>query len=526
MQYISIILLLFMTGYIPRRCSKSLHGWLFLYCISTLLNNIGYLALMHVKTLGEAMLIWQVTYLGRVWIPYALLMFVIALCKENDKSIWTTILALFHVFIFFLVITMAHNHLYYRSFTFVEEGVFPHMERESGILHHVYDSLIVCYVIYGLAILLKTLKKTKNARSRKKLIFITFAVLTDVFFFVIQLFNPIPGYDITVLGYTLATVYFYIAIFAYDILETKTLAQNYVIEQVSEGIIAVNDDGSISFFNEKARAILPLLETEPQEALAKLDYLIENEGFLEYQEAEKDEKKKYTPKVNKLTDKNHSAGKVYILIDDTKHYMYAEKLTREMMFALSKSVEAKDEYTKGHSERVARYSREIARRLGKTEAEQEQIYEMGLLHDIGKIGVSKEIINKTSRLTDEEFNQIKEHTIIGFEILEQISAMPELAVGARWHHEKYNGTGYPDGLKGEEIPEAARIICVADCYDAMTSTRTYSIPKSQESVRAEFERCSGTQFDPKIAKIMLDMIDDDIDFTMNEKGSLKAIVGF
>ena len=211
------------------------------------------------------------------------------------------------------------------------------------------------------------------------------------------------------------------------------------------------------------------------------------------------------------------AGKIYVLTDDTKHYQYAEKLTREMMLALSKAVDAKDHYTNGHSGRVAFYAKEIARRMGKSPEEQEQIYEMGLLHDVGKIGISEEIINKTSRLTEEEFAQIKTHTVTGWTILHQISAMPELAIGARSHHEKYNGTGYPDGLKGTDIPESARIICVADCYDAMTSTRTYSTPKSQETVRAEFERCAGTQFDPDIAKVMIAMIDDDKEYKMNER---------
>ena len=106
--------------------------------------------------------------------------------------------------------------------------------------------------------------------------------------------------------------------------------------------------------------------------------------------------------------------------------------------------------------------------------------------------------------------------MIGCSILRQINVMPELAVGARSHHERFDGRGYPDGLKGKEIPEPARIICAADCYDAMTSTRTYSVPKAQAAVRAEFERCSGTQFDPDIAKIMIAMIDDDKDYTMHE----------
>ena len=195
----------------------------------------------------------------------------------------------------------------------------------------------------------------------------------------------------------------------------------------------------------------------------------------------------------------------------------AERITREMMLALSHTVDAKDHYTKGHSERVAAYSAEIGRRLGKSPEEQSRLYAMGLLHDIGKIGISEDILNKTERLTDDEFSQIKTHTVIGYDILQGIEDMPELASGARSHHERFDGRGYPDGLSGSDIPEVARIICVADCYDAMTSTRTYSEPKPQEKVRAEFVRCSGYQFDPEISKIIISMIDEDTAYNMTER---------
>lgn len=194
----------------------------------------------------------------------------------------------------------------------------------------------------------------------------------------------------------------------------------------------------------------------------------------------------------------------------------ARTLSREMMMSLAKTVDTKDHYTNGHSARVAAYAAEIARRMGKSPEEQEKIYEIGLLHDIGKIGVHEDIITKNSRLTDDEFTEIKEHTIKGYEILKEITSMPELSDGARSHHESYDGKGYPDGLKGDEIPETARIVCVADCYDAMTSTRTYSVPKSQADVRAEIKRCMGVKFDPLPAKAMLQMIDEDKEFKLNE----------
>ncbi len=194
-----------------------------------------------------------------------------------------------------------------------------------------------------------------------------------------------------------------------------------------------------------------------------------------------------------------------------------EQLAREVMLALSKAVDAKDHYTNGHSERVAEYALELARRMGKTEKEQEEIYELGLLHDVGKIGISEEIINKNSRLTEDEFAEIKKHTVIGWEILKTINEIPWLSKGARWHHERFDGTGYPDGLKGKEIPEEARIICLADSYDAMTSKRSYSFPRSQSEVREEILRCSGSQFDPEIAELMVHMIDEDKEFLLREK---------
>lgn len=191
-------------------------------------------------------------------------------------------------------------------------------------------------------------------------------------------------------------------------------------------------------------------------------------------------------------------------------------LTREITEALAKTVDAKDHYTRGHSQRVANYSAEIARRMGKSPKEQEEIYYMGLLHDIGKIGVAGSIIRKNARLTEDEFEEVKEHPMAGYEILKTITVLPNLPLGAKYHHEHFDGTGYPDGLKGYQIPEVARIIAVADVYDAMTSKRAYSEIRPQAVVRAEIERCRGTYFDPDIANIMLRMIDEDVDYSMRE----------
>ena len=201
-----------------------------------------------------------------------------------------------------------------------------------------------------------------------------------------------------------------------------------------------------------------------------------------------------------------------------------ERKTREnntlflnVVQALAESIDAKDTYTNGHSGRVAEYSREIAKRYGYRDKKLEDIYMLGLLHDVGKIGIPDAIINKPGKLTDEEFEIIKSHPVKGARILETIEEMPLLATGARWHHERFGGGGYPDGLVGEAIPEEARIIAVADSYDAMSSRRSYREILSQDDIRNEIIKGRGTQFDPVFADIMLQMIDEDTQYNMREK---------
>ncbi len=193
-----------------------------------------------------------------------------------------------------------------------------------------------------------------------------------------------------------------------------------------------------------------------------------------------------------------------------------ESLSLHVVQTLTEAIDAKDTYTNGHSGRVAEYAREIARRFGYDRKQQDEIYMMGLLHDVGKIGVPDSVINKPSRLTDEEYAQIKTHPVMGDRILRRIQERPELAVGARWHHERYDGTGYPDGLSGKEIPEEARIIAVADAYDAMSSRRSYRGILPQAEVRDEIERGRGTQFDPLFADLMLEIIAEDPEYRLRE----------
>lgn len=195
-----------------------------------------------------------------------------------------------------------------------------------------------------------------------------------------------------------------------------------------------------------------------------------------------------------------------------------EILSLQVVKTLASAIDAKDRYTNGHSSRVAKYSKEIALRAGKPIEYQNEIYFVALLHDIGKIGVPDNILNKNSKLTDEEYETIKQHPSIGVEILRNITEMPNIEIGAHYHHERFDGKGYPEGLAGYDIPEIARIIAVADAYDAMSSRRSYRAALPQEAVRKEIVNGRGHQFDPGFADIMLKMIDEDVRYELRDDG--------
>ena len=203
-----------------------------------------------------------------------------------------------------------------------------------------------------------------------------------------------------------------------------------------------------------------------------------------------------------------------------------EQTNSNLIRALVRTIDAKDRYTNGHSIRVADYAVRIAKQLGKSKEEQQIIYYSGLLHDVGKIRVPEDIINKPGKLTPEEFEHIKLHPVTGYQIIKDIYDDKMLALGVKYHHERYDGKGYPNGLSGENIPEIARIIGVADTYDAMASNRSYRKALPQEKVREEIVNGKGTQFDPQIADIMLQMIDEDTEYKLKEDDSLQKTILF
>ncbi len=188
-------------------------------------------------------------------------------------------------------------------------------------------------------------------------------------------------------------------------------------------------------------------------------------------------------------------------------YKELRELFYKTIRAISNALDTKDSYTNGHSLRVTLYSMILARELNLDDAYMEDIEIAGLLHDIGKIAMPKSILCKNGKLTDEEFLVMKSHPVRGEKIVINIKKLQMISEWIKSHHEKWDGTGYPDGLKGTQIPLAGRIIALADTYDAMTSTRPYRTALSHEIAINEINRCAGTQFDPELAKLFVSISD-------------------
>ncbi|HZZ44625.1 MAG TPA: HD-GYP domain-containing protein [Tepidisphaeraceae bacterium] len=216
---------------------------------------------------------------------------------------------------------------------------------------------------------------------------------------------------------------------------------------------------------------------------------------------------------------NSISNEAAIYLENAMLFEDVHDLMMGLLHSLTSAVDAKDAYTCGHSERVALISRALAQRAGLSDQQVQRIYMAGLLHDVGKIGVPEAVLQKAGKLTDEEFDLIKKHPEIGGRILRDVKQVQDIIPGVLYHHERYDGRGYPAKLVGEAIPLMGRIICLADCFDAMTSSRTYRKALPIETALEEIRRNAGTQFDPQLAEAFLSIGVDRLRAILNDHQS-------
>jgi putative nucleotidyltransferase with HDIG domain len=202
------------------------------------------------------------------------------------------------------------------------------------------------------------------------------------------------------------------------------------------------------------------------------------------------------------------ALKAGIAVDNARLYDDMRNLFFNTVETLVRAIQARDQYTSGHSARVTRYCLLTAERLGLSTREKQHLYLTAMLHDIGKIGIPDDLLNKPGKLTDEEFQRVRDHVKVGASMLQALGEMHPIVPLILHHHESYDGSGYPDGLKGTKIPLISRIVAVADTWDAMTSDRPYRKARSHQQAVDELKRCSGKNFDPKVIKVFLKILEE------------------
>lgn len=532
---------------------------IFAFCLAV--DCFGRYMLSRAQTLDSALWANKIIYIGTPFASFFGTLLIARLCKIRIVKWFKIFMVSVSAMVTFSAMTMGTNGWYYKEVNLVVENGYSHLEKVYGPLHMIFPGMIVMYGIM-LVILFVCAIKNKRETSLRIVVSICTVGICIVTLYVI---DRITDYQVELvsIGYLVVISIFIIYLEKMNVYDMSTNVFK-VMENIKEyGYIAF--DKKIRYMNANAYAKKLFPEIK--------DWMIEkavapSDGFLWVETLES----LYNGKIDEIQGKTISVGDKYYQLTvsnisygkkknvgylmeftdrtiENKYYKSIENYniamekeveektleitqqqarTKELFLqtitALSEAVDAKDRYTSGHSKRVAKYSKMIAARMGKNKEEQEEIYRAGLLHDVGKIRIPADIINKPGKLTDEEYNIIKIHPITGYNILRGIGDNSQIATASKYHHERYDGRGYPNGLAGENIPQTARILGVADAYDAMASNRSYRDALPQEIVRSEIQKGMGTQFDPEVAKIMLDIIDEDKNYEFRETKSNKRRV--
>lgn len=533
-----------------RKCDSVL----IMFSVLVVLNCGGYYFLSISKTLEMALFFNKVVYVGGCFAPLFTVILLSRLCNLKIPRIVQAVMTIFSTVVLLLAFTIGKSEIYYKSVELVCTDSYSYLEKTYAPLHVLYPILVILYGIILLNYMIYAIQIRKTASVRLIMIIAS----TGLVGFVFYLLEKILGTNISMasLGYLFGIGLiskYYTRINMFDLSANLSAS----LERMGEYAYLIFDNEYRYFnSNELARKLFPEINEWIRDKVVPpsdsylykevVQYLLEWQGEAVADKTICSGELYYRMHIRHISygDKK-KVGYLIELMDCTiehQYYVtiekYNEKMEQEIaektkelqlqqeqiqklfiqtVIALSEAVEAKDRYTSGHSRRVAEYSRKIAERMGKSKEEQDEIYYTGLLHDVGKIRVPVDIINKPGKLTAEEFDIIKIHPVSGYHILRSISENSDIAISAKYHHERYDGKGYPNGLIGESIPEFARILCVADSYDAMTSNRSYRGALSQDVVRGEIEKGKGTQFDPQIAEIMLQMIDEDVNYRMRQE---------
>ncbi|MBP5564322.1 MAG: response regulator [Lachnospiraceae bacterium] len=326
-QYVTILGLMVESWIIFHRWKNEEHSYLFLCCIAALITNSGYLKEMLSHTEEGYMFGLQLSYLGKVWIPFALFLYTCKLCKINLKLWIKSVLSAVHSLTLLIVMSSKWHELFYTDVHYVEYGLFPHLVHGNGIWHNIYMGLLVFYTLFCISNMIITLFKEEKINIRKKIFLFMMIWIVESICFLIYSLKISKVYDTTNLGYTIMMFIMYIAIFRYDILGTESLAKDYLIEELAQGIIAVDNNGKINYYNKPIEELFPSITSTPDEVL----YLVRQTVM--FKKTLEKNGRVYRPEMNILYQDNLVAGEIYVLPDVTESFNNSKELEKQKRIA-------------------------------------------------------------------------------------------------------------------------------------------------------------------------------------------------
>lgn len=516
---VSVLLLLVELFYIFNHWANKQHSFLVLFVLAVTINNFAYLFELTRNSISECREAIGIIYLGKSFIPVLFLLFAFFFCNIKLPNLVTAVMLMLQFFVWVIVLTNGSHHLFYRADSYVEGGLISHIALEYGPLYYAFLIQTVLYVTGGCVLLLRHYFKVANPMIKKQILCLfgmIFFTASGITFYSMKVTG---GIDTTNIGLCIGSIFVFVAILKYDLVGVLDEAKKFALENNSDGIIVKDSFGDVIFKNKVGDKIYRELSKKDVDMdLAVSKTVFANDEVYRLHEKEilnLDQKLGYVYLYKNITDGFYYTQRLQEEVEIQTHKAESRRLKVEQMSlqtirSLAEAIDAKDKYTKGHSTRVAMYSVMLAKELGYSEEKLNVLRYAALLHDVGKIGVPDALLNKPTRLTNTEYDVIKAHCRMGGDILKNIDSIPEAEIVAKYHHERYDGTGYNEGLKGEDIPEIARIVAIADAYDAMSSKRVYrSKVLSSETIRDELVKGIGTQFDPNIVKVFIKMFDED-----------------
>ena len=526
-QYIGIALLLLEIGIILYQDASFNQSLVLIFNTAALINSIGYLMELQANTMELALYAVKFIYVGKPFISLSTLLFVLNYCRIKYPRPLGLLLFFLHAGVTISVLTCEYHTLFYTSIAYTRDGVYPHLILGHGIIYNCYMCLILIYSVIMIACCLYRCKRCQDFYERKNIARVALITLIPIAGFFIYLSGVTQGYDITAPSYILCATILLICSIRYNFLGTLQLAKDNVLDNLKNGVIVLDNSLELLYVNEAARKLYSQLDdTNLDTFLAQLYPLISTDQKISFQD------RYYAVTMEPIYHKTNQRGTMILLDDVTDDHTYTQRLEHDVaekakeithiqqaiIAGFANLVEARDGVTGMHIKNTSYYVNRLCLALQQqnyhpellTDDYIQKVIHAAPLHDIGKIAIPDSILCKPGKLTDEEFTIIKTHASIGSEmirdILKDANNDPTLQLAdemAHYHHERWDGNGYPCKLKEEEIPVCARIMAIADVYDALLSKRSYKEPFSEEKALSILKESSGTQFEPAIVEAFI-----------------------